>query len=126
MSAQGGRRAAGIAAYAQQFGVTEDDVEAHLAGLVGERMAGEAIESAGGGAWSDEPLTLRERSLVVVACLATQGGVDARLRGHLRYARHNGATYEELEEVLTLLAIYAGYPRASTAMEVLRDELGAA
>jgi len=91
--------------------------------MLGERMAREAI-NAGGGAWVDDSLSLRDRSLIVVASLVTQGGGDARVRGHLRWAVDHGATREELEALIALLAVYAGYPRASAAMELLRDELG--
>jgi 4-carboxymuconolactone decarboxylase len=114
----------GLAAYASQFGIAEDEVLERFSEMVGERMAREAINAAGGGAWVADSLSLRDRSLIVVAALATQGGVEARLRGHLRWALENGATREELEAMLALLAIYVGYPRASVAMEVLRDELG--
>jgi 4-carboxymuconolactone decarboxylase len=91
--------------------------------MLGGRMAREAINAAGG-AWVDDCLSLRDRSLIVVAALVAQGGVDPRLRGHLRWAVDHGATRDELEALITLLAVYAGYPRASTAMELLRDELG--
>jgi 4-carboxymuconolactone decarboxylase len=93
-----------------------------MTGMVGRRMALEAIVAAGG-AWVDDCLSPRDRSLVVVASLVTQGGVESRLRGHLRWALEQGATAEELEALITLLAVYAGYPRASTAIELLRDEL---
>jgi 4-carboxymuconolactone decarboxylase len=94
-----------------------------MTGMVGERMAREAINAAGG-AWVDDCLSLRDRSLVVVASLITQGDAERRLRAHLRWALDHGVTREELEAVVALLAVYAGYPRASTASEVLRDELG--
>jgi 4-carboxymuconolactone decarboxylase len=93
-----------------------------MIGLVGERMAREAIVAAGG-AWVEDCLSARDRSLIVVASLVTQGGADRRLRGHLRWALDHGSTRDELEALVTLLAVYAGYPRASAAMEVLRDEL---
>lgn len=121
----GKRRTEGIRAYARQFDVPEEAVPERLAAMVGERMAGEAIESAGGGAWAEDCLSLRDRSLAVLACLITQGGAEARLRGHTRLALRNGVTPDEIEALATLLAIYAGYPRASTAMEAIRDELGA-
>jgi 4-carboxymuconolactone decarboxylase len=113
----------GVAAYASQFGIGEDEVPARMTAMLGERMAGEAISAAGGGAWVEDCLTLRERSLIVVASLVTQGDAAPRLRAHLRWALEHGATREELEALITLLAIYAGYPRASVAMELLRDEL---
>jgi len=36
----------------------------------------------------------------------------------------HGSTREELETLVTLLAVYVGFPRASSGMEVVRDELG--
>jgi 4-carboxymuconolactone decarboxylase len=118
------RRTRGIAAYARQFGLDAAGAEAHMRGLVGDRMAEEAFHAAGGTAWADDVLALRDRSLVVVAALVAQGGVDARLRGHLRWAVEHGVTREQLEAAIALLAVYVGYPRAAGAMEVLRDELG--
>lgn len=123
--ADSARRARGLASYASQFGIPESEVAAHLGALIGDRMAGEAISSAGGGAWEEGPLTLRERSMIVLASLITQGGADARLRGHVRWAVEHGVTAEQIEELATLLTIYAGFPRASTAMELIRAELAA-
>jgi 4-carboxymuconolactone decarboxylase len=123
MSEQSDRRARGIAAYASQFGIPENEVEAHLGSLVGPRMAGEAIIAAGGGAWEEGVLSLRDRSLIVLASLITQGGAEARLRGHVRWAIEHGVTPEQIEELATLLAVYAGYPRASAAMETIRETL---
>jgi 4-carboxymuconolactone decarboxylase len=112
----------GLAAYASQFEIPESEVLEHMTGMLGERMAHEAIVAAGG-AWVDDCLSPRDRSLIVVASLVTQGGAEDRLRGHLRWALERGVTGEELEALMTLLAVYAGYPRASTAIELLRDEL---
>jgi alkylhydroperoxidase/carboxymuconolactone decarboxylase family protein YurZ len=117
------RRARGLAMYASQFGLDEDAVAEHMTAMLGPHMAEEAWQ-AGAGAWSDQDLSMRDRSLVVIASLVTQGGVDARLRGHLRWALENGATRAELEALMALLAVYVGYPKASTGMELLREELG--
>jgi 4-carboxymuconolactone decarboxylase len=114
----------GLDAYADQFGVPREEVWEFLSGLVGERMAREAIESAAG-AWVDDCLSLRDRSLIVVAALVVQGGVEARLRGHVRWAVAHGATRDELEAVCSLLAVYAGYPKASAGVEIVREELTA-
>jgi 4-carboxymuconolactone decarboxylase len=117
------RRAAGIAAYASQFDLPASEVEAHLTSLIGARMAEEAICAAGGGTWENRTLSLRERSMIVLASLITQGDADNRLRGHVRWAVRHGVTPEQIEELTTLLAVYAGYPRAATAMELIRAEL---
>jgi alkylhydroperoxidase/carboxymuconolactone decarboxylase family protein YurZ len=112
----------GLEAYASQFGIEPEAVLDHMTGLVGERMAREAIISAAG-AWTDDCLTLRDRSLIVLAALIVQGGAEARMRPHVRWAIEHGATREELEAMCALLAVYAGYPRASTGVEVVREEL---
>jgi alkylhydroperoxidase/carboxymuconolactone decarboxylase family protein YurZ len=116
------RRERGVAAYASQFGLREDEVEAWFAERMGERFGREAINAAAG-AWVDDCLSLRDRSLVVVAALVAQGALDERLRGHVRWAIEHGSSREELEALVTLLAVYVGFPRASVAMEAVRDEL---
>ena len=120
MTDKGARWQAGLAAYASQFRVPEDEVVEFMRSRFGERFASEAIMTAGV-AWTDEELTLRERSLVVVAVLAAQGGVEARLRSHVRWALDHGATGDELDALAALLAVYAGYPRAAAATEVIRE-----
>ena len=122
MATDEARWSRGRAAYASQFELPEEEVYAHLTGLVGERMATEAINAAGD-AWQDDTLSLRDRSLIVVAALASQGGVDERLRVHARWARAHGVTAEQLEALAALLAVYVGFPRASVAAEVIREAL---
>lgn len=112
----------GLNAYASQFGIDREDVPAWFAERYGDRFGTEAINAAGG-AWGDGVLSLRERSLVVVAALVSQGGVDDRLRGHVRWAIAHGATRAEVEDLVTLLAVYVGYPRASAGMAIVRSEL---
>ena len=112
----------GLRAYASQLGIAPDEVPAWFAERFGERFGHEAI-NAGGGAWMDDALSLRDRSLIVVAALIAQGGVEDRLRSHVRWAVEHGSNRDELEALVTLLAVYTGYPRASVGMEVLRDEL---
>lgn len=116
------RYARGLAAYASQFGVDESEVEAWFAARHGARFGTEAINAAGG-AWIDDELNLRDRSLAVVTALITLGAVDERLRGHVRWALHHGVKPAELEALVALLAVYVGYPRASTASEIVVEEL---
>jgi 4-carboxymuconolactone decarboxylase len=122
MPADDERYARGVAAYASQFGISPDQVPGWFAERFGERFGTEAINSAAG-AWVDDDLSLRDRSLVVVAALIAQGGVESRLRGHVGWAIEHGVTAPELEALVTLLAVYVGFPRASAGMEIVRDEL---
>jgi alkylhydroperoxidase/carboxymuconolactone decarboxylase family protein YurZ len=42
---------------------------------------------------------------------------------HTRWALDHGSTREELEALATLLAIYAGFPRAVNGLMAIREEL---
>ena len=112
----------GLDAYASQFGIPREDVPGWFAERHGERFGEEAINAAGG-AWPDDCLSLRDRSLAVVAALMAQGGVEERLRGHVRWAVEHGVTPEQLDALVALLAVYVGFPKASVANEAVRDEL---
>jgi 4-carboxymuconolactone decarboxylase len=117
------RRERGRDVYAAQFGVTAGEAERRMVEAFGARFAEEAFAAAGGTAWDDTPLTRRDRSLVVLSVIAALGGAEARLRTHVGFALENGVSRDELEALVSLVAVYAGYPRASVAMEVVRDEL---
>ena len=72
-----------------------------------------------GQVWTRPELSPRERSLVTVASLVS-GGNTEQLVGHLDRAKQNGLTEEELIEVITHLAFYAGWPKAMAAMGVAK------
>lgn len=72
--------------------------------------------NAWGDVWQREGLDRKTRSLVTVAML-TALGKQHELKGHLRGALNNGATVEELQEVLLHAAVYCGVP---TSVEAFR------
>jgi 4-carboxymuconolactone decarboxylase len=76
-----------------------------------------------GEVWRRTELSAKDRSLVTVACLATNGNAE-QLAYHLGLAKENGNTESELVEVLTHLAFYAGWPQAMTAMAVAKRVFG--
>lgn len=73
-----------------------------------------------GDVWERPQLSKRDRSLIVVATLISTYRPE-QLRGHLQRALDNGLTKEELSEVITHLAFYAGWPAAMTAANVARE-----
>ena len=73
-----------------------------------------------GEVWERPQLSKRDRSLIVVATLIALGR-EKQLVGHLERALNNGLTKEELGEVITHLAFYAGWPAAMTAALVAKD-----
>ena len=72
-----------------------------------------------GDVWRRPGLSPRDRSLVTVAALAALYRTN-ELPTHLKLALQNGVTREELVEVITHLAFYAGWPTAATAVGIAR------
>lgn len=70
--------------------------------------------------WERTELSPRDRSLITVASLVTSGATE-QLVHHLGRAKDNGATEQELIEVITHLAFYAGWPKAMSAMAVAKQ-----
>jgi 4-carboxymuconolactone decarboxylase len=73
-----------------------------------------------GEVWKRSQLSPKERSLVTVSCLIAGGNAE-QLTFHLQFAKDNGATEEELKEVITHAAFYAGWPKAMSAMAVAKQ-----
>jgi 4-carboxymuconolactone decarboxylase len=73
-----------------------------------------------GDVWERPGLSKRDRSLITVSALIAMNRPD-QLRSHLARARDNGVTQEEVVEVITHLAFYAGWPNAVTAVSVARE-----
>jgi 4-carboxymuconolactone decarboxylase len=76
-----------------------------------------------GDVWERTELTKRDRSLITVAALLTNGSTE-QLRPHLARAKDNGLTETELKEVIIHLAFYAGWPRAMSAVTVAKEVFG--
>src|ERR1700722_12305105 len=73
-----------------------------------------------GDVWESLQISKRDRSLIVCATLIATYRPE-QLRGHLERALTNGVTKEELSEVITHLAFYAGWPAAMTAANIARE-----
>ena len=66
-----------------------------------------------GEVWSrTDLLGLRDRSLITITSLISQGITDSSLTYHLQTARQNGITRTEIAEILTHIGFYAGWPKA--------------
>ena len=75
-----------------------------------------------GEVWSrEEQLSLRDRSLVTVVALMAQGLVDSSFQYHLDTAKQNGITRQEIAEILTHAAFYAGWPKAWAAFRMAKE-----
>jgi 4-carboxymuconolactone decarboxylase len=77
---------------------------------------------AWGSVWTRDGLDRRTRSCITLAVL-TALGRDGEIAMHVRAARTNGLTHEEISEVLLHTAVYAGVPAANAAFAIARRVL---
>jgi len=73
-----------------------------------------------GDVWKRTELSPRDRSLVTVTALVTNGNTG-QLTFHLALAKKNGVTESELIETITHLAFYTGWPQAMSAMAIAKQ-----
>ena len=76
--------------------------------------------NAWGNVWQRPGLDLKTRSLVTVAML-TALGKQHELKAHARGALNNGATPEELREVMLHATVYCGFPTAIDAFRSVTE-----
>ncbi len=80
--------------------------------------------NAWGTTWCRDGLDLKTLSLLTLSMLTALGRA-AEIKGHVRGAINNGATPQEIQEVLLHAAIYCGMPLAidafRSAHEVLKE-----
>ena len=75
-----------------------------------------------GEVWSrTDKLGLRDRSLVTVTSLISQGITDNSLIFHLQSAKKNGITKDEIAEIVTHAAFYCGWPKAWAVFRMAKD-----
>jgi len=70
--------------------------------------------------WERPGLSKRDRSLITLAALMAMYRPD-QLKGHAERALANGVTREEIGELITHLAFYAGWPSAMSAARVVKQ-----
>ena len=81
-----------------------------------------AVELGWGAVWSRPGLPLKTRSFLSIAYLAALGKVD-ELSAHVAGAVRNGASREEIGEVLLQAALYCGMPAGLEAFRVAKRTL---
>jgi 3-oxoadipate enol-lactonase/4-carboxymuconolactone decarboxylase len=77
-------------------------------------------EYAWGSIWTRPGLDRRSRSLITLTALVARGHHE-ELAMHLRAARTNGLTVDEIKELLLQTAIYCGVPDANTAFRIAQQ-----
>ena len=76
-----------------------------------------------GDLWERPQLSRRDRSLITCAALVATGKTD-QMSFHFPFALENGVKEEELIELITHLAFYAGWPNAMSAVTRAKELMG--
>jgi 3-oxoadipate enol-lactonase/4-carboxymuconolactone decarboxylase len=79
-------------------------------------------EYAWGTVWTRPGLDRRSRSMITLTALVARGHHE-ELAMHVRAARRNGLSVDEIKEVLLQTAIYCGVPDANTAFRIAQAAL---
>lgn len=75
-----------------------------------------------GEVWSrEDALSLRDRSLVTIVSLMSQGLIDSSFEYHLATAKKNGITKTEIAEIVTHAAFYMGWPKAWAVFRMAKE-----
>jgi 4-carboxymuconolactone decarboxylase len=77
---------------------------------------------AWGEIWTRPGLDRRSRSLITLTALVALGHQE-ELAMHVRAARRNGLTTDEIKELLLQTAVYCGVPAANTAFRIAQQVL---
>lgn len=100
------------------FGPAGSDLQIDGATEITEKVQEFVTRQCFGDVWQRDGLTKRERSLVTVAMLIALGR-SHETSIHMRGGQANGATLEELREVVIQSIMYAGLPAAMDGLRAL-------
>ncbi|WP_281182132.1 4-carboxymuconolactone decarboxylase [Aldersonia kunmingensis] len=79
---------------------------------------------AWGEIWTRPGLDRKSRSMITLTALIARGHHE-ELAMHVRAARRNGLTADEIKEVILQSAIYCGVPDANSAFRIAAEVLAA-
>lgn len=80
--------------------------------------------------WNAGGIDAKQRSIVTVVALMSQGITDSSLKYHLQNAKSHGVSQSEIAAIITHAAFYAGWPKAWAVFTLAKEvwsvgELGA-
>ena len=101
-------------------GVKEASAAPKLMREFDPKLAELTEQCAYGDIWEGPGLSKRDRSLITVAAMIALNRPE-QLRSHLQRARDNGVTRDEVVEMITHLAFYAGWPNAVNALAIAKE-----
>jgi 4-carboxymuconolactone decarboxylase len=118
----GERFNAGMAVRREVLGADHVDRATARADALTSEFQAFITDYAWGGIWTRPGLDRRSRSMITLTALIARGHHE-ELAMHLRAARTNGLTIDEIKEVILQSAIYCGVPDANTAFRIAQQVL---
>lgn len=112
----------GLKLRTEMFGREAVDKRMNAFGEFGKPLQHIINAYAYGDVWQRSALPPTTKSLAMVAMMAASGHAN-ELRVHLKGALKNGATVEQIQEVLLLLTLYCGIPASNEAHRIAADVL---
>jgi 4-carboxymuconolactone decarboxylase len=109
----------------EMFGRQDVENRMRAFGPIGEPLQKIINANVYGEVWSRTALPAAMKSLVMVGMMAAAGHVN-ELRVHLKGAIKNGATAEQIQDVLLLVTYYCGIPAANEAHRIASELLQSA
>jgi 4-carboxymuconolactone decarboxylase len=88
-------------------------------GQIAPKFAEITDEVLFGDVWTRHELSPRDRSLITVSTLIALYRIN-EMPYHMKKALENGVTRDELVEMITHIAFYAGWPNANTAVGIVK------
>ncbi|MFE3522622.1 carboxymuconolactone decarboxylase family protein [Streptomyces sp. NPDC059161] len=116
----GDRYARGLAKLAEVDGHAGDQVVASMRDIAPD-LTRYIVEFAFGDIYSRSSLDLKSRELASVAMCTALGTAAPQLRVHIHGLLNVGGTREEVVEVITQMAGYAGFPAALNGIAAARE-----
>jgi len=116
------RHAAGMRLRREVLGDAHVDRAESLKGELDADFQDLITRYAWGEIWTREGLSRHTRSLLTIGLMVALNRAE-ELKLHLRAAKNNGVTAEEIKEVLLHSAVYCGLPAANSAFHAAREIL---
>ncbi|CZQ88574.1 carboxymuconolactone decarboxylase family protein [Trichococcus ilyis] len=92
---------------------TMPDNQKHFATFLADNCFGDHFTRSG--------LSIQEREQLIFVMLASMGGAETQMKGHIRNNIRVGNDKQKLLDTLTVLLPFIGYPRTLTALHCLNE-----
>lgn len=79
------------------------------------------LEFGFGTIYARETLDFKQREMITIASLLTQGGAENQLRVHIQASLNVGLTKDEIVETFIQCAPYTGFPRVLNAIFIAKE-----